>query len=162
MSFEFKIDEEVIAPTAPPAWEGTPQPDPAPADTSKAPDPPSWRQAPASQPAYAAPQTEAPSVQVWLLVLAAVLAMTGLLMIIIPLAGSANLRGILVVLFLVAGASMIALAAWLARHPERSLTDIGDSLRQSHDQHRATRKQKKPRRGADTGAAWQPPPNPQP
>lgn len=161
MSFEFKIDEEAMPPSAPPTWNGGPQPSPAPAETSNAPDSPSRQRGPASQPVYS-PPTGAPTVQVWLLVLAAVLAMTGLLMVIVPLAGSANLRGILVALFLVAGASMIALAAWLARHPERSLTDLGGSLRRSHDHQRASRKRKAPPRGAETGAPWPPPPDPQP
>lgn len=66
-------------------------------------------------------QSQVSQVRVGLLVAAAVLAITGILMIIIPLAGSASLRGILVLLFLLTGSALISFAVWLARNPSVDL-----------------------------------------
>ncbi|WRS30133.1 hypothetical protein U6G28_00105 [Actinomycetaceae bacterium MB13-C1-2] len=67
-------------------------------------------------------------VRVGLLIWAAVLGIIGLLMVIVPLAGSTSTRGVLVFLFLLTGASMIALAVWLARNPNSTLDDARKAL----------------------------------
>ena len=70
----------------------------------------------------------APPVRAWLLVVAAIGGIAGLLMMIIPLAGSSNLRALLVLLFMVVGVGLIALAIWLSRHPNRTLASARDEL----------------------------------
>lgn len=67
-------------------------------------------------------------VRVGLLIWAAVLGIIGLLMVIIPLAGSTSARGVLVFLFLLTGAAMISLAVWLARNPGSTIGDVGKNL----------------------------------
>lgn len=67
-------------------------------------------------------------IRVGLLIWAAILGIIGLLMFILPIAGSASLRGILVFLFLLVGTAMIALSAWLARNPGSTVDDAREQL----------------------------------
>ncbi|MFZ1381241.1 MAG: hypothetical protein WAS54_00455 [Scrofimicrobium sp.] len=75
-------------------------------------------------PSFEALNPQGAPVRVGLLIWAAVLGIIGLLMVVIPLAGSASARGVLVFLFLLTGSAMIALAVWLARNPGKSLTQL--------------------------------------
>lgn len=110
MAFEFKIDEAPVA------------------------SPPSSDHSVSAQPPVQQP------VRAWLLVVAAALGIVGLLMMIIPLAGSSSLRALLVVLFLAVGIGLIALAVWLSRNPDKTLGDAGDGLEELFES-RKVRKQ---------------------